>query len=208
MKTALISLSLLVCSLSVSAEHNVVNGAVNHHVTPQQAGDVSRYERRIRSGLKLFRAVLSADRDISRKATNDGKLQILLLYNTDKATARLFADELKGLGRGSAKGQVQHLSLKIKTINHQQLAQFRSKRIAGIYLTEPLTDNELAKVVTHGINKHIVVYSPFEGDVEKGVFGGLQIDTQVSPLINLDTMKASQLRLKAFFLKVAKKYED
>lgn len=164
-------------------------------------------QRRVRSGLKLFRSMLAADRDLTRKAAADGKLQILLVYNEGKAQALPFAAELSGLGRGASKGRIHNLPLKIKVINYQELGAYRDKRVAGIYLLQTLVLSELEKMVQYGINKHVVVYSPFEGDVEQGVLGGLFIDTQVHPFINLDTMNASKLRIKSFFLKMAKKYE-
>ncbi|NQZ06846.1 MAG: hypothetical protein HRT35_06765 [Algicola sp.] len=165
-------------------------------------------ERRVRSGLKLFRTVLAADRDIHRKRTVDDKLLVLLVYTNAQHNAKTFAEELENLGLGNKKGMIRNMPIKVKVINNKQLVSYREKRVAGVYLTQSLFDDELAKLVQFGIDKHVVVYSPFEGDVDKGVFGGLVIDTRIHPLINIDTMKASKLRIKSFFLKVAKKHES
>ena len=53
----------------------------------------------------------------------------------------------------------------------------------------------------------MIVYSPFEGHVEKGVLGGLSVEAQVRPYVNRATVEASQITLKPFFMEVAKVYQ-
>ncbi len=50
----------------------------------------------------------------------------------------------------------------------------------------------------------MILYSPFEGDVERGVTAGLSIEAKVLPFVNQRTLEASGVELKPFFLKVAK----
>lgn len=118
-------------------------------------------ERRIRSGLKLFRTVLAADRDLNRKKTVDGKLLVLLVYSDDKSKAKVIGDELANLGIGRRKGMIRNLLIKIKAVSNDQLSNYADKRVAGVYLTQTLFGDELQQLVQYGINKHVVVYSPF-----------------------------------------------
>ena len=67
--------------------------------------------------------------------------------------------------------------------------------------------DELRHIVSYGIKNHIIVFSPFEGDVEKSITAGVFIGARVQPSINMKTLKASGIQIKFFFLKVAKKYE-
>ncbi|HEX8154652.1 MAG TPA: hypothetical protein VF698_16080, partial [Thermoanaerobaculia bacterium] len=61
-------------------------------------------------------------------------------------------------------------------------------------------------LVKYGIDRRLIVYSPFEGHVESGVTGGLSVEAQVRPFVNSTTLAASHIALKDFFLKVTKVY--
>lgn len=164
--------------------------------------------RRIRSGLKLFKSVLAADRDLARKRAVDGKLLALLIYTDEQQKAEELAKELTNKLSGSKPVLIRKMQLKTKVVHISDLKDYADKRVAGVYLTQALGMPNLANLIHFGIDKRLIVYSPFEGDVHKGVFVGMSIGTRAYPLINLDTMEASKLRIKSFFLKVAKKYES
>ena len=87
------------------------------------------------------------------------------------------------------------------------LDSIQSRVPAGIYLAEVLYDKELSRLVEYGIEKGVIVYSPFDGDVNRRILGGLVVETRVRPYINLHTMRESRIRIKQFFLKVAKQYD-
>ena len=164
-------------------------------------------ERRIRSGLRLFGALLAADEDIATKTSSDGKLNILIIYATDQKLAETFAKELEQLGRGKKQGTIRNMPIEVHISNDLSLTSFQKQPPAGIFLLETLQDDELKNVVQFGITNHVIVYSPIEGDVNRGVLGGLAIETRVRPYINVKTLRESKIQIKAFFLKVAKHYE-
>jgi hypothetical protein len=64
--------------------------------------------------------------------------------------------------------------------------------------------NTLKSIIKYGIDHHVIVYSPFEGHVERGVLGGLAVEAQVRPYVNLTTLDASNITLKPLFFKVTK----
>ena len=173
-------------------------------VAPAKADD----ERRVRSGLKLFRSVLAADRDLNRKQSIDGSLLVLMVYAQNADLVKQYGRDLQKLGVGAKKGRIRNFPVRVKVIHYSELSQYAERRIAGVFLGEPAPEDVIPKLVNFGINKPVVVYSPFHGDVHKGVLVGLVIDTRIHPLINMDTLKASKIRLKSFFLKVARKYES
>lgn len=162
-------------------------------------------ERRIRSGLRLFRAVLAADEDIATKVDSGGSLQLAVVYVGDRNLALSFADELRQLSQGK-KGAIRKLPVQVRVHSQAELAAAPSTP-AGIYVVEALSDEALNSVVRFGIDRGIIVYSPYEGHVTRGVLGGLIIETRVRPYINLRTMRESKLRIKEFFLRVAKHYD-
>lgn len=164
-------------------------------------------ERRIRSGLRLFRAVLAADEDSASKTDSAGKLLLLVVYADDRKLAESFAAELEQLGKGDKRGTVRKLPIEVRVSNDLSLEPFQNQVPADIYVVEKLYDDDVNRLVRYGVENHVIVYSLFEGDVNKGILVGLAIETRVRPYINLHTMRESRIRIKQFFLKVAKYYE-
>ena len=164
-------------------------------------------ERRIRSGLKLFRALLAADEDIAAKADGKGKLLLVVLYVENRKLAEGFATELEQLGKGDKRGIIRKLPIEVQVSNDLSTKLFQDRVPAGIYMVEKLFDDDINRLVNYGIKNHVIIYSPFDGDVNKGILAGLSIETRVRPYINFHTMHKSKIRIKQFFLKVAKRYE-
>lgn len=164
-------------------------------------------ERRVRTGMRLFRVILAADEDILSKTNEDGKLSLWVVYGADLKQAEDFAEELKELGKGDDKGNIRKVPIEIKITNDLSFDTSPKSPPAGIFIVENLYDDAITRLVNYGISNHVIVYSPFEGDIDKGVLAGLAIETRVRPYINMQTMRDSKIRIKEFFLKVAKRYE-
>ena len=91
------------------------------------------------------------------------------------------------------------------------LARFRTisdLRPMAIFITQHLQDADLQKLVQLSIRQRVLLFSPFEGDVEQGVLGGLSVRTSVRPYINMHTLRQSGVRIKPFYLKVARQYGE
>lgn len=164
-------------------------------------------ERRLRIGLGLFRGLLASDLDLASKTNIDNQLMLLLVYQDDPTDVQPLIDQLSNSGRGKKKGKVRNLPLKVVVTNDISFQNYQEDVPAGIYIAEDLSDNALEAVIEYGIANHIIVYSPFEGHVQKGILAGLDIGIRVQPSINLLTLKKSGLHIKALFLKIAKAYE-
>ena len=119
-----------------------------------------------------------------------------------------FATELRNSGCDPQAGTIRNIPISIEITNDKTLGDFQDRVPAGIFLMDPFLENDLNSIIEYGIKHHVVVYSPFKGDVEQGVFAGLSIEARVRPYINLNTMRSSQISVKPFFLKVAKLYEQ
>lgn len=165
-------------------------------VAPLRADDLANV--RSQAGARLFRALLSADTDIDRK-TADKQLVIVFLYIDDKARAAALASRFLGDSR-----DIHGIPLAIEFTTDPSLTAYKSRAAAGIFLAQPLATPALKSVVAYGIEHHVIVYSPFEGNVESGVTGGLAVEAQVRPYINLATLNASSISLKPLFFKVTK----
>jgi len=162
---------------------------------------------RIRIGLKLFRAIMAADMQISAKQDIDGKLALAIIYKNNPSQAVLYSEKLQNSGKGKNQGKIKGIPIVVHAIATDHLEQLSKHHYAGIYIVEDIDSTALQQVVKHGIDHHIISYSPFSRAVEQGVSAGLVIEARVKPYVNLQTLKSSQLEIKTFFLKVSKHYE-
>jgi len=165
-------------------------------------------ERRINIGLRLFRTLLASDINIQQKVDEHNQLNLLLVSSSDISTAQAYKDNVLNIGRGDKKGFIHNLPIKITTITASEFSNYIQPPVAGIYIVEKLSDTQLQAIINYGIAQQIIVYSPFEGDVEQGALAGISIGIQVRPYINKHTLAKSRLTIKALFLKVANIYEN
>jgi hypothetical protein len=163
---------------------------------PARADDLT--DVRSQAGARLFRALLSADTDIDRK-TSGNQLVVVFLYTDDKARAAALAQRFLGDAN-----DLHGIPIAVEFSTDTTLAAYKSRVAAGVFIAQPLASGALHTVVGYGIEHHVIVYSPFEGNVESGVTGGLAVEAQVRPYVNLTTLTASAISLKPLFFKVTK----
>lgn len=155
-------------------------------------------ERRVQTGVRLFRSMLTADVEIEKKAQSDGKLLVIFIYGDDERGARRLADafaEAPPIGASPVAAEV---------VADKDLATYDKRTPAGVFLVQPPPSRVLREIVQFGKARRILVYSPFEGHVEDGVPGGLAVEAQVRPFVNERALADSGITLKGFFLKWAK----
>lgn len=161
-------------------------------------------ERRITAGAKIFRALLAADMDIGRKTGTDGKLRLCLLYIDDPGNAEIAAASLASRDDP----RIRKMKVSIDKLSFGECIANDKGRFAGVFLTQRL-DTEQLRILTAFANaRHLVVFSPFEGDVERGVQSGIAVEARVRPYLNTQALRAARVRLKSFIMKVAKAYEE
>ncbi|MCB1768638.1 MAG: hypothetical protein KDJ31_02895 [Candidatus Competibacteraceae bacterium] len=165
-------------------------------------------EQRVQIGLRLFRALLAADEDLGQKVSDQGQLRLALLYRDDRRKAEEFAAALQASGHGSEQGRIRHYPVQFILVEGAHFSELQELAPSAIYLVQSLPDPVLEEVIQYGIDHRRIVFSPFEGHVEKGVLAGLAIEVRVLPYINQTTLKRSGIRLKSLLLKVAKIHES
>jgi hypothetical protein len=162
------------------------------------------HERRATAGLRLFRALLAADVRLQTKTVSPNQILIVFVYVADKRHAAELAERF--IAEAKERDTIRGLSIVTELTNDPTLASYGDRVPAGVFLTESPSRTALAALIGAGIQRHVIVYSPFEGHVESGVLGGLSVEAQVRPFLNQQTLEASQIALKPFFLNVAKVY--
>jgi hypothetical protein len=159
-------------------------------------------DRRMHVGLKLFRALVSADLQAASKTAADGSLPIYLVYATSESATKDYQHSLQ-----TSLPKLRNIPGRIEVRALSDAITNTTSKPAAIFITQQLSNLELQQLVQFSIAQNIILFSPFEGDVEKGVLGGLSVEATVRPFINMHTLNASQLEIKSFYLQVAKQYE-
>jgi hypothetical protein len=165
---------------------------------PARAGD--REESRAWAGLDLFPSVLAADADIAEKRASDGTLPLLLLYETDRELAAEMARRL------ARTGTIRGIPVRVE-IAREPAAAWREHPPAGVFLVEPRI-GDLEAVIDAARESGRLVFSPFAGDVERGVPAGIAVSDRILPLVNAAALAAFDIRLKPFFLRIAEVYAE
>lgn len=159
-------------------------------------------ERRVRTGARLFRSMLAADTGLEQRREADGSLRVWL-YAVDPT----LGDEISALisPADASKSRLRGMAVRVERAT--ELPGDGGHAPAGVYLASMPNDAELDRLVRWSITHGVIVYSPFEGHVERGVAGGLAIEAKVQPYVNLETLRAAGVELKPLFLKVSKVYQ-
>jgi len=154
---------------------------------------------RILIGIDLFPSFLASDQNIHNKIGEDKQLHIVIAYQYDQNTAIDMANRLKDLGK------IRGIPIKVYISTENEIEYSKDQNIAGIFIAESMIP--LRSIIKKSIEQSFIVFSPFEGDVEKGVTGGMYITERIVPYINVKTLLLAKINIKSFFLKVSKQYE-
>jgi len=166
-------------------------------VSPSGALDPDQ-ERRVQTGARVFRSMLTADMEIDKKAQPDGRLLVIFIYDDDERGARRLAEAF------AAAPAIGKLPVVAEISPEADLASFEKRAPAGLFLAQPPSARGLRQILEFGKARRVLVYSPFEGHVEEGVPGGLAVEAQVRPFVNQRALADFRITLKDFFLRAAK----
>lgn len=157
--------------------------------------------RRVTVGVNLFPAVLAADKDIGDKRSSKGLLVLLLVHRDDPALVERLAAVLRD------KGAIRGIPLSVKIVEVDALLDHPRDGVAGVFVAQRL-GADMATVLDYCRRHHVLSFSPFEGDVERGVAAGIAVSDRVLPYVNVAAMDAAGLRIKPFFLRIAERYDQ
>ncbi|MEE2732450.1 MAG: hypothetical protein VYA55_16640 [Pseudomonadota bacterium] len=158
-------------------------------------------QRRAEVGLKLFRTFVNADLQINSKI-QDQQLLVILTYANDETVARDHQQKLQ-----ETFTTVNGVPVVVRAANIQQILQQTNPEPAALFISQPLNEDERKVLVNYSIEHRVIIFSPYEGDVEEGILAGISVQATVRPLINMKTLERGKFQIKAFYLKVAKHYE-
>ena len=153
-------------------------------------------ERRVRTAARLVRALLTAHEGLAAKAQSDGGLEVLVLGDQDRQT-----DPLPSLIAPPVKGSPTQISgHALRARISFELPPAESSLPVAVFLSQKLDDPAFAELLQWCIERGVILYSPFEGDVERGATAGVSIQAKVQPFVNLDTLSSSGIALRRFYI--------
>ncbi|MBF0192535.1 MAG: hypothetical protein HQL99_15565 [Magnetococcales bacterium] len=159
-------------------------------------------DHKLHLGIKMFPALIGGNLDLSGQTDKKGTLLLLIVYEENRGVGEQVARTMNLSGK-----VIDTFPFQVEVCTVSELKTFAERPVAGVFLVESLAAEPMEKVTAFGVVKQSIVFSPFEGDVQKGVLAGMDISTQVKPALNLATLRKSGIRLNALFIKVAKTYE-
>jgi len=173
--------------------------AVSVSASTARADDAG--DRRVRAGARLFRSLLTAQVALESRAAADGALHVIL-YGSDAHLSSEIST-LIASGGDAGKPGIKDLPVRIDNITSlSALAQ--AQQPAGVFIVSAQSETELAELVRWSTVSKVVLYSPFDGDVERGAAAGICIEAKVQPFLNLPALQAAGVELKPFYVKVAR----
>ena len=175
--------------------------AVSVSASTARADDAD--DRRIRAGARLFRSLLTAQVALESRTAADGALHVIL-YGSDAHLSAEISTLIASSGDAGKTG-IKDLPVTIDNITSlSALAQ--AQQPAGVFIVSAQSEKDLAELVHWSTASKVVLYSPFDGDVERGAAAGICIEAKVQPFLNLPALQAAGVELKPFYVKVARVY--
>ncbi|MCP4683691.1 MAG: hypothetical protein GY864_15280 [Desulfobacterales bacterium] len=168
-------------------------------ITDAVAGE--KEEIRIKIALSIFPKIVAVDKDIDNKLTDSGKIQVLFFYQHERRPAEGMADYLR-----ENISNIAGRPLEVLIANDISSKPFKKASPSAIFLAERLPDDVFKQVKTYGTIKHIIVFSPFIMDVERGATVGIAISSGIKPYFNRNTLRESTIMLNEIILRVSKQY--
>ncbi len=156
-------------------------------------------QQRFRVGLKIFPACLGAVENLDDRLASDGSLQVLVVYEGSDAAAIKAVTSLNGIGK------VRGLTLNAKALSVTALDEDREAEVSAIFVASVGLDPRHLR--TWSERYRVLVFSPFDGEVEAGAVAGLYVADRILPYINLTQSQRAGIRFKAFFLQVARQHD-
>ena len=155
-------------------------------------------ERRIHIGLKVFPAVVAANQSLPQGLNRP--VRLLVVYLDDRQGALATAARLRELRA------IRDRPVRVEVARSDRLPANGDLPVAGLFLAQWL-NHRLQPVIRYARQRRAVLFSPFEGDVERGVMSGLSVRDRILPYVNPAALAAAGVRLKPFFLEVARRHE-
>lgn len=153
-------------------------------------------ERRVRTAARLVRALLTAHEGLEAKVQADGGVEVLVFGEQDRQTEPLLSLIAPPV-RGNPTTIAGHA---LRARASEALPDGETALPVAVFLSRKLDDAAFAELLQWCVRNGVILYSPFEGDVERGATAGVSIQAKVQPFVNLETLESSGIALRRFYI--------
>jgi hypothetical protein len=157
--------------------------------------------RRVDISLSIFPRIIAVDNHFREKLNSDKEAYLLFVYDNNEEYARQLAARMK---KGNTNIGGMRVVVEAMSINEEFLPEDVP---TALFVVERLTDAQLEKVMAFANETHRLVFSPYLGDVERGVTVGISVTNRVKPYFNLSSLRESKVSINALLMKMSKRHE-
>lgn len=158
--------------------------------------------RRTEISLNIFPRIVAVDNRMEDKLTADGEVKLLVLYETNNSAARQWSRYLQDRVKSIANRPV------VVDIAALDALLAYTDAPTSIFIMEPLGDRSFSALMSYANAHHVLTFSPFNGDVERGASAGIFITSRVKPYFNIETLRAAQITINPTLLNISKRYGE
>lgn len=164
---------------------------------PARAADMMT--PRLQIGVSLLPAVAAANQSLST-ANPTVPLPIYVVYRDKRHIAEQLEPGLRKIDT------IRNHPVVVSSIHIDEMLASNPGPMSIVFIAENL-GSSLDGLIAFGRERRLLLFSPYKGDVERGVAAGFRVTDRVLPMVNMAYLKATNIQLKAFFLRIAVKYE-
>ena len=154
---------------------------------------------RLQIGVGLLPAIVAANQSLA-PGGSAVPLPLYLLYRDDRRAAESLVASFSHVR------VIRNHAIRVEVISLDELLASEPSPMSTVFIAEPL-GLQLEELNRFAQSRRLLTFSPFKGDVERGVMTGFRVTDKVLPQVNLASLKRSNIQLKAFFLRIAVKHE-
>ncbi|MDT8382930.1 MAG: hypothetical protein RRB22_00785 [Gammaproteobacteria bacterium] len=158
-------------------------------------------QRRVEISMSIFPRIVAVDNDFRNKLMEGNRAQLMFVYDKDARYAQKLAEQIK-----NDSDNIGGMAVETAVVNVADELSATSPPTA-IFITEKLTDAKLQTVMEFANATQRLVFSPFLGDVERGVTVGISVTNRVKPFFNLPALRTSKVTINALLMKMSKRHE-
>lgn len=159
-------------------------------------------QRRVEISLSIFPRIVAVDNDFRSKLGPERTARLLFVYDGDPANAKKLSEALL-----EKTGNIGGMHLVSDVADIKQPLPTGDELPVAIFLAETLDPAKLKIVMDFAREHHRLVFSPFPGDVERGVTVGISVTSRVKPYFNIAALHDTQVDINVILMKVSARYE-
>jgi hypothetical protein len=159
-------------------------------------------DRRVRISLEIFPRIVAVDQDIRDKLTADDKVRLYVIYEREAVVAQRIVEDMRR-GFGNIGGREVEFVVRAA----DEVAAAGLERPAAVFLAEPMREAAFRDVAKRAQELHVLVFSPFAGDVERGATVGIAISSRIKPYFNVPVLHSSRIHINEKLLDISQRYE-